>query len=103
MIVYTIYAMMMAIYSDESMFGRVHVWANPGASSEAAMPKLLIGAGIALILVGLLWLVGERLGLGRLPGDIVIDRGGVRIYIPIATSLVVSVILSLVFWLLARW
>lgn len=67
------------------------------------MPKLLIGAGIMLVLAGLLWLVGERFGLGRLPGDIVIDRAGVRIYVPIATSLVVSVILSLAFWLVGRW
>ncbi|HEY8259903.1 MAG TPA: DUF2905 domain-containing protein [Methylosinus sp.] len=66
------------------------------------MPKLLIGAGVALILAGMLWLVAERFGLGRLPGDIVVDRGGFRIYVPIATSLIVSVILSLVLWLFGR-
>ncbi len=63
------------------------------------MPKVLIGAGILLVLVGLAWLVGERFGLGRLPGDIVIERGNFRLYIPIATSLIVSVVLSLVLWL----
>ena len=66
------------------------------------MAKLLIIIGLVLVAVGILWLVGERLGLGRLPGDIVIDRDGTRIYIPIATSLVVSVVLSLVLWLLMR-
>lgn len=66
------------------------------------MPKLLIGAGAVLILVGLLWLLGERLGLGRLPGDIVVDRGNFKIYIPLASSLLVSVILSLAFWLFGR-
>jgi hypothetical protein len=66
------------------------------------MPRLLILAGIALILIGVAWLVGERLGLGRLPGDIMIDRGNVRIYIPIATSLIVSAALSLLFWLFNR-
>jgi hypothetical protein len=66
------------------------------------MPKLLIGAGVVLILVGLAWLVGERFGLGRLPGDIVIERGNFRLYFPIATSLIVSVVLSLVFWLFNR-
>jgi hypothetical protein len=72
------------------------------AISEGVMPKLLIGAGVALILAGMLWLVAERFGLGRLPGDIVVDRGGFRIYVPIATSLIVSVILSLVLWLFGR-
>jgi hypothetical protein len=66
------------------------------------MPKLLIGAGVVLILVGLAWLVGERFGLGRLPGDIVIERGNFRVYFPIATSPIVSVVLSLVFWLFNR-
>jgi hypothetical protein len=66
------------------------------------MPKILIGAGIVLILVGLVWLVGERFGLGRLPGDIVIERGSFQLYIPLATSLIVSVILSLAIWLFNR-
>ena len=66
------------------------------------MPKILIGAGIVLILVGLVWLVGERFGLGRLPGDILIERGNFRLYIPIATSLIVSVVLSLAMWLFNR-
>ncbi len=66
------------------------------------MPKLLIIAGIVLIAVGLAWLLGERLGLGRLPGDIVIERENVRIYIPLMTSLIVSVVLSLVFWFFSR-
>jgi len=66
------------------------------------MPKLLIILGIVLIAVGLAWLVGERFGLGRLPGDFVIERGGVRIYIPLMTSLIVSVVLSLAFWFFSR-
>ncbi len=66
------------------------------------MPKLLIGAGVILILVGLVWLIGERFGLGRLPGDIVIERGNFRLYFPVATSLIVSVILSLALWFFNR-
>jgi hypothetical protein len=66
------------------------------------MPKLLIIAGIVLIAIGLAWLAGERLGLGRLPGDFVIERGNVRIYFPLATSILISVVLTLVFWLLGR-
>jgi len=66
------------------------------------MPKLLIVIGIVLIAVGLAWLAGERLGLGRLPGDIVIERENVRIYIPLMTSLIVSVVLTLVYWFFSR-
>jgi hypothetical protein len=66
------------------------------------MPKLLILAGLALIAAGLLWMVGERLGFGRLPGDIVIERGNFRVYFPVVTSLLLSVALSLLFWLFNR-
>lgn len=65
--------------------------------------KLLILAGVVLIVAGLLWQFGSRcLMLGRLPGDIVIDRDNVKIYIPIATSIVLSVLLTLAFSLW-RW
>ena len=47
-------------------------------------------------------LAGERLGLGRLPGDFLIERGNVKIYIPLMTSLIVSVVLSLLFWFFGR-
>ena len=66
------------------------------------MPKLLILVGIVLIAVGLAWLAGERLGLGRLPGDFVVERENVRIYIPLMTSLIVSVVLSLALWFFSR-
>jgi DUF2905 family protein len=60
------------------------------------MAKTLIIIGVIFIAIGLAWWARERLGLGRLPGDIVIERGGVRIYIPLMTSLIISVVLSLV-------
>lgn len=63
------------------------------------MGKALIISGVVLIAIGIAWMLGERMGLGRLPGDILIERGGTRIYIPIATSLLISVVLSLVLWL----
>ncbi|HEX6002166.1 MAG TPA: DUF2905 domain-containing protein [Hyphomicrobiaceae bacterium] len=67
------------------------------------MGKTIILIGLALIVVGLLWLVAERLGLGRLPGDIAIERPGFSLYIPIMTSLIISVALSLLLWLFNRW
>ncbi len=66
------------------------------------MSKFLVILGAILILVGLLWPLFTKLGLGRLPGDIVIERDNVHIYIPIMTSLLVSLVLSLLFWLLNR-
>lgn len=66
------------------------------------MPKILIVVGIVFIAFGLAWLAAERLGLGRLPGDIVIERDGLRIYLPLMTSLVISVVLSLVLWFFSR-
>jgi len=66
------------------------------------VPKLLIIIGVVLIAFGLAWLAGERLGIGRLPGDIVIEREGMRIYIPLMTSLIISVVLSLILWFFGR-
>lgn len=64
--------------------------------------RILVTAGIVLIVAGLLWPVLQRLGLGRLPGDVVIERDNVRVYIPIVTSLVLSVLLTLILWLINR-
>jgi len=64
--------------------------------------RLLIIFGLALVALGLLWPVMDKIGLGRLPGDIVIERDNFRLYIPLATSLLVSVVLSLLLWLLNR-
>jgi uncharacterized membrane protein len=70
------------------------------------MARFLIIAGIVLVVVGLLWPLIEKAGLGRLPGDIVIEREGTRFYFPIATSIVVSIVLSLILtvilWLFGR-
>jgi multisubunit Na+/H+ antiporter MnhG subunit len=66
------------------------------------MIRWLVAIGLVLVLVGLLWPLLSKLGLGRLPGDIVIERGNVRFYFPIVTCLIVSVVLSFFLWLLNR-
>lgn len=66
------------------------------------MQKALIAIGALLIAAGLLWPLLSRLPLGRLPGDIVIDRPGLKIFIPITTMILVSVVVSLVLWILRR-
>jgi Protein of unknown function (DUF2905) len=66
------------------------------------MARWLIILGVALIVAGLLWPWLTRLGLGRLPGDVVIERENFRLYIPITTSILISLLLSLILWLLDR-
>jgi hypothetical protein len=64
--------------------------------------RLLIVFGAILFAAGLFWPFLSRIGLGRLPGDIVINRGNLHIYIPLVTSLLVSVVLTLLFWALRK-
>ena len=64
--------------------------------------RLLILLGMVLVAIGLLWPVISKLGLGRLPGDIVIRRDHVEFYAPLTTCLIISVILSLIVWAFGR-
>ena len=66
------------------------------------MRQWLIAIGIALVAVVLLWPWLSKLGLGRWPGDIVVERGGFGFYFPIVTCLIVSAVLSFILWLLNR-
>lgn len=66
------------------------------------MSRTLIILGIVMIAVGLLWPWLTRLGLGRLPGDIVIERDKFRFYFPITTSILISLLLTLLFWLFRK-
>jgi len=71
------------------------MWSGPA--------KWLIVLGLVLVALGLLWPLIQKLGLGRLPGDIVIERENFRLYLPLGTSILISVVLSLVLWLIGRW
>jgi hypothetical protein len=64
--------------------------------------RALIGFGLLLVVVGAVLLVGQKLGLGRLPGDILLKRRGFTLYAPLATSIVVSVVLTLLLNLWSR-
>jgi hypothetical protein len=66
------------------------------------MRRTLIYIGLALVLAGLLWPWLGKIPLGRLPGDIVIDRPGLKVYIPITTMLLVSLVVSLIVWLFRK-
>jgi formate hydrogenlyase subunit 3/multisubunit Na+/H+ antiporter MnhD subunit len=66
------------------------------------MQRLLIAIGVLLVVVGLAWPWISRLGLGRLPGDIHIQRDGFNFYFPLTTSIVVSLVITLILWLLRK-
>jgi Protein of unknown function (DUF2905) len=66
------------------------------------MSRTLIIIGLAIVAVGLLWPWLGRLGLGRLPGDILIERDNFSLYLPVTTGLLISLVLSLILWLFSR-
>ena len=68
------------------------------------IPKLLITIGVVMIIAGLLWQVGGKyISLGRLPGDILIKRENSTFYFPLMTSIIISVVLSLIFFIVGRF
>jgi len=66
------------------------------------LARFLVTLGLVLVALGLLWPLIQKGGLGRLPGDIVIRRDHFHFYFPLTTSLLVSAILSLIWWLFRR-
>lgn len=66
------------------------------------MSRSLIIIGIGFIIIGIFWPYFIKIGLGRLPGDIIIQSERYKIYFPITTFLLISVLLSLIVWLIRR-
>jgi hypothetical protein len=64
--------------------------------------KALIVAGLTILVIGLLWPWLSKLPIGRLPGDIVVEREGFRFYLPLTTGILLSLIVSLAIWLFRR-
>ncbi len=67
-----------------------------------SLGKMILTLGIALVFIGLLLMIGGKLGLGKLPGDILIRKGNVTFFFPIVSSIILSLILSLIFNLLRK-
>jgi hypothetical protein len=67
-----------------------------------SISRMLITLGLIILLVGVTWPWLSRLGFGRLPGDIMIERENFHFYFPLATCIILSVVLSAVLWLLNR-
>jgi hypothetical protein len=70
-----------------------------------SLGRALLGLGVLLAVVGLLLMVAERfpgLRIGKLPGDLSVERGNFRFYFPLGTSVLLSLVLTLLFWLFGR-
>ncbi len=66
------------------------------------MSRTLIIIGMVLVILGILWPWLQKSGLGRLPGDIAIERDNFHFYFPLTTSIIVSIIITLLFWLFRK-
>lgn len=66
------------------------------------MTRILVGIGILLIIAGLAWPYIQKIGLFNLPGDIVIRKPNFRFYFPITTSIILSLLLTFIFWLINK-
>jgi hypothetical protein len=82
---------------------------EPSADSRSSVSgrdnktaRFLIVLGLVLLAAGLLWPLLQKVGLGRLPGDIVIERENFRLYLPLGTSLLISAVLTVILWLFGR-
>ncbi|MHB8427485.1 MAG: DUF2905 domain-containing protein [Acidiferrobacterales bacterium] len=64
--------------------------------------RTLVITGVVLVVAGLMWPWLSRIGFGRLPGDVIIRRGNFRLYFPMTTAVIVSLILNILIWLFRK-
>jgi hypothetical protein len=64
--------------------------------------RVLIGVGLLILLAGVLWPLLARLPFGRLPGDLLIDRPGFKVFAPFTTMIILSLVLSFLIWLFRK-
>jgi hypothetical protein len=70
---------------------------------SGSIGKMMVALGLIIALLGgVIWISSNFTGLGRLPGDILIRKGNINVYIPITTSILISLFLSLLLWLFSR-
>ena len=71
-----------------------------GRLMDRSTGLMVVAIGVVVVVIGLLIMSGGLSWFGRLPGDMGVDRGNVKVYIPIVTMVLVSVVLSLILWLI---
>ena len=72
------------------------------AAENLCVQRLLIILGLLIVAAGVLWPWLSKLPIGRLPGDVVVDRPGFKLFAPFTTMIIVSLVVSLIVWLLRR-
>jgi hypothetical protein len=76
---------------------------GPDITTEIrSVQRLLIILGLLIVAAGVLWPWLSKLPIGRLPGDVVVDRPGFKLFAPFTTMIIVSLVVSLIVWLLRR-
>ena len=75
---------------------------NNDSRSNYSMSQILIVIGLLIVAVGFLWPYLQKLNLFHLPGDIVVKKENFSFYFPITTSILISIFLSLIFWLMSK-
>lgn len=65
--------------------------------------KILIFIGIAILIIGILWPWISKLPFGKLPGDIVVDKPNFKMYIPITSMILISLVISFIIWLIKKF
>ncbi len=65
--------------------------------------KILILLGIAILIIGILWPWISKLPIGKLPGDIVVDKPNFKMYIPITSMIIISLVISFIIWLIRKF
>ena len=68
----------------------------------ASTQKILIAAGIIILVVGFLWPWISKIPFGKLPGDIAVDKPGFKFFFPITSMIILSVVMSLIIWLIKK-
>ncbi|MFQ5470454.1 MAG: DUF2905 domain-containing protein [Gammaproteobacteria bacterium] len=66
------------------------------------MPRTLITIGLILVLIGVLWPLLQKSGIGKLPGDISIQKDNFSFYFPVTTSIIISIVVTLIFWVMRK-
>jgi len=66
------------------------------------MQKTLIIIGVILIFIGVLWPWLGKVPIGRLPGDIIINKPNVKIFFPITTMIIISIIITIILWIIKK-
>lgn len=64
--------------------------------------RMILIIGVSLVLIGIVLIFGEKIGLGRLPGDIYVQRGNFTFFFPIVSSLLISILLTIILRILRR-